>query len=259
MKLRLSTSSSFSWWKVLPDSHFNNKEIFGHILWAVSIKDTYCFKVFPFPHSTWMLKPPVAVINMDMFIRFMILNGDSSTGWQLFEWREHNQRVVQALLLPPAVGIHLGMALVDRVAEQLPVGWQGLRLNAEWVWSDQKEKAKTLWTNIQREPAEETIKYTEMSLFWGLYLGTSSLQPILHPFSVYTLCSQQISAVSNCCHLLQSLTSKLLPTLIFSKVAHWLLAFLCVAVEERVAAIIPLMRRTCCGDSAARRVLKFWN
>lgn len=139
MKLRLSP---FSRWKVLPDSHFNNKEIFSHILWAVPIKATYYFWVLPFPHSTWMLKPPVAVINRDMFIIFMISNGDSSTGWQLFEWKEHNQRMLQALLLPPTVHVHLGMAWVGRVAQQLPNGWQGLRL-MHWVgtkWSEATSK-----------------------------------------------------------------------------------------------------------------------
>lgn len=63
-----------------------------------------------------------------MFVKFMILNGDSSTGVrQLFEWRECNQRMLQTLLLPPAVHIHLGMALVGRVAQQLPNGWKGLK------------------------------------------------------------------------------------------------------------------------------------
>lgn len=42
--------------------------------------------------------------------------------------RERKQRMLQALLLPPAVRVHLGMAWVGRVAQQLPNGWQGLSL-----------------------------------------------------------------------------------------------------------------------------------
>lgn len=128
-------------------------------------------------------------------------------------------------------------------------------LSAGWVQSDQKQKAKILWTKIQQEPAEETTKWSR-----GLYLGTSSLQSVLHSIYVYTFCSQQASAVSDCCHLLLSQTSKLLPTLTevgHSQVGHW--AFLCVAGEEEVAVIIPLTRRICCGDSVARKGLKCWN
>ena len=112
--------------------------------------------------------------------------------------------------------------------------------------------------NLQKKPQNGS----ECSLFWGLYLGTSSLQSIPHLIYVYTFCSQQASAVSGCCHLLLSQTSKLLPTLTVvghSQIGHWCLAFLCVAGEEEVAVIIPLMSRLCCGDSAARKGLKGWN
>lgn len=80
---------------------------------------------------------------MDMFVIFMILNGDSIRGFQLFEWRECNQKMLQTLLLTPAVHIHLGMALVGKAAQQLPNGWKELKCS-EWVQSDQKQRAKML-------------------------------------------------------------------------------------------------------------------
>lgn len=200
---------------------------------------------------------------MGMFIIFIIWNSDSSTGWQLLEWRERNQRMLQALLLPPAVHVHRGMPWVDRVAQRLPNGLQGPGLKC-WVgtkWSEAKKQKyceQRFGRNLQKKPQNGP----EWSLFWGISLGTSSLQSIPHPIYAYTFCSQQASAVGGFCHLLLSQTSEVLPILTVvghSQVSHWCLAFLCVAGEEEAAVINPLMRRLCCGDNAARKGLKCWN
>lgn len=107
----------------------------------------------------------------------MILNGDSSTSCQLFERRECSQRMLQTLLLTPAVHIHLGMALVGRAVQQLANGWKGLKC---WVGTKQSE-AKS--QDVENRDSSGTCRRKDgpkWSLFWGLHLGTSSLQSIPH-------------------------------------------------------------------------------
>lgn len=153
------------------------------------------------------------------------------------------------------------------------LGRQGCTTITKWIartWAEvlsgykvirskkQKYCEQRFGRNLQKKPQNGP----EWSLFWGISLGTSSLQSIPHPIYAYTFCSQQASAVGDFCHLLLSQTSELLPILTVvghSQVSHWCLAFLCVAGEEEAAVINPLMRRLCCGDNAARKGLKCWN
>lgn len=40
-------------------------------------------------------------------------------------------------------------------------------LSAEWVQSDQKQKAKILWTKMQQEPAEATTEWSRVDTTLG--------------------------------------------------------------------------------------------
>lgn len=114
------------------------------------------------------------------------------------------------------------------------LGRQGCTTITKWIartWAEvlsgykvirskkQKYCEQRFGRNLQKKPQNGP----EWSLFWGISLGTSSLQSIPHPIYAYTFCSQQASAVGDFCHLLLSQTSELLPILTVvghSQVSH---------------------------------------
>lgn len=116
---------------MLSHSHSNKQtnKILGRILWAAPSYLLLLSSSIPPLHT---IKPSVAIINMDMLfwpkavIAIQVdiyLNG------------ECNQRMLQALLLSPAVHVHLGLAWVGRITGSK---WMA---RTEWAQSDLKKKA----------------------------------------------------------------------------------------------------------------------